>query len=149
MNSGRPQFGLRPRRRAASTSLPAAAATTASQAAATAPPDATTARPAVERDTSDSESETDEEFVDDVDRVNISGFLQSAQHNRVKPVTRCGYEGYLRQMALWASSLEQFKHCVSESGNMKTPLDPDAMVGFTEHLKARQVNWPHHPVAGT
>ena len=149
MNSGRPQFGLRPRRRAASTSLPAAAATTASQAAATAPPDATTARPAVERDTSDSESETDEEFVDDVDRVNISGFLQSAQHNRVKPVTRCGYEGYLRQMALWASSLEQFKHCVSESGNMKTPLDPDATVGFTEHLKARQVNWPHHPVAGT
>ena len=108
MNSRRPQYGHRPRRRA---SLPAAAATTASQAAATAPPDATTARPAVDRDTSDSESETDEEFVDDVDRVNISGFLQSAQHNRVKPVTRCGYEGYLRQMALWASSLEQFKHC--------------------------------------
>lgn len=149
MNSGRPQSGLWPRRRAASTFLPAAAVTTASQAAATAPPDATTARPAVDRDTSDSESETDEEFVDDVDRVNISGFLQSAQHNRVKPVTRRGYEGYFRQMALWASSLEQFKHCVSESGNMKTPLDPDAMVGFTEHLKARQVNWPHHPVAGT
>jgi hypothetical protein len=137
------------RARIAVRSTSTAAAATASPAAATALPDATTTLPAVHHDSSDSESETDEEFVDDDDRVNISKFIQSAQHNRVKPVTRRGYEGYLRQMALWARSLEQFKFCVSDSGSMKTPLDSDAMVGFTEHLKARQVKWPHHPVAGT
>ena len=124
-------------------SAPATAASNAAIAAATAPHAASSAL-----DSSDSESDTDEEFVDG-DHLNISGFIQSAQQNRVKPITRRGYEGYYRKMALWASSLDQFKGCVSASGSIITPLDPDAMVGFTEHLKARQVNWPHHPVAGT
>ena len=119
---------------ASTASAPATAASNAAIAAATAPHAASSAL-----DSSDSESDTDEEFVDG-DHLNISGFIQSAQHNRVKPVTRRGYEGYYRKMALWASSLEQFKGCVSASGSMITPLNPDAMVGFTEHLKARQVN---------
>ena len=111
-------------------------------------------------DSEDSEDGTDEEFaaepdhvqgadVQDVYRVNVQVCMETAQRERVLPITRRGYQGYLRKMAVWAKGLRQFKGCVSESGEMKTPLDPDAMIAFTEYLKGCQVNWPHHPTAGT
>ena len=103
-------------------------------------------------DSDNSESGTDEEFIDnaeDVFRVDVQCCLETAQRERVLPITRRGYQGYLRKMAVWARGLRQFKGCVSESGEMRTPLDPDAMIGFTEYLKECRVNWPHHPTAGT
>jgi hypothetical protein len=101
-------------------------------------------------DSDDSEDGTDEEFADESeDRVDVQGCMETAHRDRVLPITRRGYQGYLRKMAVWAKGLRQFKGCVSASGEMKTPLDPDAMIGFTEYLKECQVNWPHHPTKGT
>ena len=101
-------------------------------------------------DSDDSEDGTDEEFADESeDRVDVQGCMETAHRDRVLPITRRGYQGYLRKMAVWAKGLRQFKGCVSASGEMKTPLEPDAMIGFTEYLKECQVNWPHHPTKGT
>lgn len=141
---------------AAAASAAAFAAATAASTAAAAATAASHAAADVAAGGSDSETsdESDVEFdeTDDArvsERLDIAGFMQNAQRDRVMPTTRRGYDGYLRQMALWASGVDEFKGFVSARGDMKTPLDPQAMVGFTEHLKNRKVNWPHHAVAGT
>ena len=105
-----------------------------------------------------SDSDSDEEFHSEAPReavqqagprFDISAVMQSAQVGRIKARTRSGYEGQLRQMARWAQGIDEFKHCVSADGKMATPLEEACMVAYTEHLKIRQVNWPHHPVPGT
>ena len=104
---------------------------------------------------SDSEDDSDDEFSTgelteqaSQQQLNIPDLIRTAQHERVMPNTRTKYEAQLRQMAIWAQSTEQFKHLVS-NGGMKTPLDADAMVGYTEYLRNRMVKWPHHELTGT
>lgn len=137
----------------AAASAAATAASTAAAAAVTASNAAAAVAAAVGYDDSDSD-ESDDEFneIGDVvesERLDIAGFMQTAQQDRLMPTTRRGYQGFLRQMALWASGVDEFKSFVSAEGHIKTPLDRNAMVGFTEHLKNRKVNWPHHAVPGT
>ena len=86
---------------------------------------------------SDSEEDTDEEFsAQDAipEHLNIADCIQNAQLERVQASTRAKYVGQLRQMACWAQSTEQFKHCVS-NGEMQTPLDADCVIGYTQYLK--------------
>jgi hypothetical protein len=101
---------------------------------------------------SDSEEETDDEFSGDQDAaqelLDIPDIIQTAQQERVMASTRSKYVGHLRQMACWAESTEQFKHCVV-NGEMQTPLDTDCMVGYTQHLRNHKVPWRHHEVPGT
>jgi hypothetical protein len=101
---------------------------------------------------SDSEEDTDEEFSCEQDaapnHINIHGIIQTAQHERVMASTRYKYAGHLRQMACWAQSADQFKHFV-DNGEMKMPLDPDCMIGYTQYLKNHMVLWRHHEVPGT
>ncbi len=53
-------------------------------------------------DSDDSEDGTDEEFVDESeDRVDVQGCMETAHRDRVLPITRRGYQGYLRKMAVW------------------------------------------------
>ena len=105
-----------------------------------------------ENQESDSEEETDDEFSGDQDAAqelfDIPDIIQTAQQKRVMASTRSKYVGHLRQMACWAQSTEQFKHCVV-NGEMQTPLDADCMVGYTQHLRNRKVPWRHHEVPGT
>jgi hypothetical protein len=101
-----------------------------------------------------SDSDCDEEFnSEEVQQAgslfNVPAIMQSAQVGRVKANTRSGYEGQLRQMARWAQLIDEFKHCILADGIMVTPLDEACMVAYTEHLKTRQVKWPHHHVPGT
>ena len=101
-----------------------------------------------------SDSDSDEEFNSEEvqqagPRIDVSAIMQSAQVGRIKANTRSGYEGQLRQLARWAQFIDEFKHCVLADGKMVTPLEEACMVAYTEHLKTRQVNWPHHHVPGT
>jgi hypothetical protein len=100
---------------------------------------------------SGSEEDTDEEFSAQVaipEHLNIADCIQNAQLERVLASTRAKYVAQLRQMAYWAQSTEQFKHCVS-NGEMQTPLDADCMIGYTQHLKKYKVIWRYHEVPGT
>ena len=105
-----------------------------------------------ENQESDSEEETDDEFSGEQgvaqELLNIPGIIQQAQQERVMSSTRSKYAGHLRQMACWAQSTEQFKHCVV-NGEIQTPLDADCMVGYTQHLRNHKVPWRHHEVPGT
>jgi len=103
-------------------------------------------------DAESSDDDSDEEFTiaEDAsqDQLNIPDIIQTAQQERVMPITRAKYVAHLRQMACWAQSSDQFMHCVF-NGEMRTPLNEDCMVGYTQHLRNRKVIWPHHEVAGT
>ena len=99
----------------------------------------------------DSEEETDEEFsAQDANQehLNIADCIQNAQLERVLASTRAKYVAQLRQMARWAQSTEQFKHCVSHD-EMLTPLNADCMIGYTQYLKNYKVIWRYHEVPGT
>ena len=101
---------------------------------------------------SDSEEDTDEEFSGETDaaqdHLDIPGMIQTAHQERVMASTRSKYALHLRQMAYWAQGTDQFKHFVLD-GMMKTPLDPDCMIGYIHYLKNHMVIWPHHEVPGT
>ena len=101
---------------------------------------------------SDSEEDTDEEFSGEKDAaqelLNIPDIIQAAQQERVMASTRSKYVAHLRQMACWAQATEQFKPQVV-NGEMKTPLDPDCMIGYTQHLRNHMVIWRYHEKPGT
>ena len=102
----------------------------------------------------DADSDSDDDLMQEVadgpiDVRSVIEVMIDATVTRISPVTRKLYDSHLRQMAVWCSSEDRFRHCVDAEGILKLPLESDAMIMFTEHLLQKKVPWVHAQVPGT